>query len=388
MGEGEADMSKILFIMKYPLEDAYSVKNKFNGQMQAVEALGHEAYFVAYDHQYTYLIRGEQKTVIKKIWFGDWKQYIHTKAFFDLFDSVCRVLKKHSFDMVYMRYCPLDAFGVRMCAKIAKTGARFVVEIPTYLPAPKSQPTFLRRAYIKYSRFWWTQAEEYTDMFVLIGDQADNYHGVPAINIDNGTHVDSYPRRQPNPDKDKIHMIAVASMSAWHGYDRIIRGIAELDAETKNGVILDMVGDEGDGSLGQWKALVKELSLEEQVLFHGKKTGTELDALYNAADVGIGGLGSYRKKLYSSSALKLREYTSRGLPFIYADNDPALTTSQPFCIKVSNDDTTVDVEQVIAFAKRMREDQSISEVMRAYAKENMSWERQFEKVFDALHDTL
>ena len=81
-------MAKVLFVVKYPIEDAYSVKNKFNGQVQAVEALGHEAYFVAYDHQYTYLIHRGQKTVIKKIWFGDWKHYIHTKAFFDLFDSV------------------------------------------------------------------------------------------------------------------------------------------------------------------------------------------------------------------------------------------------------------------------------------------------------------
>lgn len=386
--EGEADMSKILFIMKYPLEDAYSVKNKFNGQMQAVEALGHEAYFVAYDHQYTYLIRGEQKTVIKKIWFGDWKQYIHTKAFFDLFDSVCRVLKKHSFDMVYMRDCPLDAYGSRMCAKIGKSGARFVVEIPTYPPERESQPTFLRRAYIKYSRFWWKRAERHTDLFVLIGDQADNYHGVPAINIDNGTHVDSHPCRQPQPDKDKIHMLALASMSMWHGYDRMIRGIAALDADTKKRVVLDMVGDEGDGSLTKWKDLTKELGVEEQVIFHGRKIGKELDGFFNIADVGICSLGLYRIGFSSGSILKLREYTSRGLPFVYAAEDPLVQEDLAFTCKIPNDDTPVDVAKVIGFAQRMREQKDVAAAMREYAREHMSWESQFEKVFDTLESVL
>lgn len=377
-------MAKVLFVVKYPIEDAYSVKNKFNGQVQAVEALGHEAYFVAYDHQYTYLIHRGQKTVIKKIWFGDWKHYIHTKAFFDLFDSVCRVLKKHTFDMVYMRDCPLNAKGSRMCAKIGKSGARFVVEIPTYPPERESQPTFLRRAYIKYSRFWWKRAERHTDLFVLIGEKADSYHGVPAINIDNGTHVDSHPSRQPQPDKDKIHMLALASMSMWHGYDRMIRGIAALDADTKKRVVLDMVGDEGDGSLTKWKDLAKELGVEEQVIFHGRKTGNELDGFFNVADVGICSLGLYRIGFSSGSILKLREYTSRGLPFVYAAKDPLVQGDLAFTCKIPNDDTPVDVAEVIGFAQQMRENHAIAEVMRGYAKEHMSWERQFEKIFDAL----
>ena len=60
-------MSKILFVMKYPLEEAYSVKGKFDGQMKAARSLGYDVYYIAYDHKATYLIHGEEKTCIKKI---------------------------------------------------------------------------------------------------------------------------------------------------------------------------------------------------------------------------------------------------------------------------------------------------------------------------------
>ncbi len=379
-------MAKVLFVMKYPLEDAYSVKNKFNGQMKAVEDMGHEVWYVAYDRKHTYLIHKGEKTIIKNIWFGNWKQYIHIKAFYDMFDSVRRVLKTEKFDVAYMRRCPLSPSGYQMCKEIIKSGCKLVQEIPTYPGSREVQPSFLRRMYMKWSRHCWSKVHPMLSLYTLIGDKEDNIGEIPAINIDNGTDVDLLPLRKPCFEDDKIHLFALASMSRWHGYDRLIRGIAGLDEPTRKTVVLDMVGDEGDGSLNQWKELVKELTIEEQVVFHGRKVGGELDPFFERADVGICSLGMYRIGFSSGSILKLREYTSRGLPFVYSADDPAVNADLPFSLKIPNDDSNVDVRAVIAFAKEMRQYPDMPEQMRIYARENMSWQAQFEKIFKKLEE--
>lgn len=379
-------MSKVLFVMKYPLEEDYSVKGKFNGQMNAARELGHDVYFMAYDHNGVYLIHGNEQKMIKRIKFGNSKHYIHTKAFFDLYYGVIQALQTEHFDMAYVRHAPLSLIGALMCLKLQKSGCKIIVEIPTYPPEKEKQTTLLRTLYIKYSSFCWRIASRFISLYALIGETADSYNGVPAINIDNGIDVDSVSNRHPCYDDKRVHLLAVASMSVWHGYDRIITSIAALSNEDKDHIIFDMVGGEGDGSLNKWKQMVKDLGVEKQVVFHGRRTGEALDQFYEGADIGICSLGMYRIGFESGSILKLREYTARGLPFVYAANDPALPSEQEFCMKVPNDNTPIDVKQLIEFALALREKPDIPAVMRGYAKQIMSWEGQMRKVFDSLHD--
>ena len=352
--------------------------------MRAAEALGHEAYFVGYDRKYTYLIRNGEKKIIKRIFFGNFKMYIHIKAFFDLFDSVRRVLKEEKFDVVYMRRCPLSGGGYKMCRAIVESGAKLVEEVPTYPGAAEGQPTFLRRQYMRYSRYWWRKVHPMLSLYTLIGDHEDSIGEIPALNIENGTDVELLPIRQPKFDKEKIHLLALASMCRWHGYDRLIRGVANAPEAVRSKVVVDMVGGGGDGSLEQWKKLAEELGVEQQVLFHGIKEGDALTGFFNRADVGVCSLGLYRTGFSSGSILKLREYISRGLPFVYAAEDPSLPKDTPYGMQIPNDDTDADVVSIIEFAKKMRDIPEIPEKMRQYAKENMTWEVQIQKVFTAL----
>lgn len=372
-------MAKILFVMKYPLVDAYSVKDKFNGQMRAAEQLGYEVWFVGFDASGMYLIHRGEKKLIKKLTMGNFSHYIHTLAFVDLFDSVCRVLKKMRFDVVYMRHCPLLPVGLRMCRKIKASGAKFVVEIPTFPPEKEQQPTALRRAVNAVSERRWVAAAQCVSLFTLIGEPAQEYRGVPAINIDNGINVENIPLRKPVSD-DKVHLLAIAAMSDWQGYDRVIRGIAALDEEMKEKIVLDLVGVEGDGSLAKWLSLAQELSLDKQVVFHGYKKGAELEPYFDCAALGIGSLGLYRKNFTSASALKLREYCARGLPFVYAGDDPAFRGELPFCMQIPNDDSIVDVAELVAFAQKHHDLLKI----RDFAEQKITWEVQMKKVFGAL----
>ncbi len=376
-------MKKLLYIIKYPLEDAYTIKKKVDGQTAAAARLGLDVWQTAYDRRSAYLLHQGERQPQKRILFGRMPGYIHTKAFWDLFGSVLRSLRRQKYDVAYMRHCPIGLKGWRMLRRLHKGGCRTVVEIPSYPLENERQKSLPRRLYWGYSQFWWRQAARYVSLFALIGAPAESYLNRPATNIDNGVDVEGIPLRQPAPD-EKLHFLAVAAMARWHGFDRIIEGVAQLPPEMRERVVVDMAGSEGDGSLARWQQLVREKGLSEQVIFHGYQTGEGLDRLFAQADVGVCSLGLHRNGYQTASHLKLREYTARGLPFLYSADDPALSGGEPFCLQIPADDSPVPMEEAIRFAGAMRLRPDLPEAMRSYARQHMSWEKPLRQVLSAL----
>ncbi len=71
----------------------------------------------------------------------------------------------------------------------------------------------------------------------------------------------------------------------------------------------------GEGSdLENLKTLVRELSLEKYVIFHGTKTGEDLDKVVDECDIVFGSLGFHRTGLTGGSPFKAREYCARVIP--------------------------------------------------------------------------
>ena len=350
--------------------------------------MGNKVYYLAYDHKHWYLVEAntQKKTVISNLKIHKPNLYLHTKAFWDMYKNACSVVNKQGFDLVYMRNHPFSHSAVKLFKILKKKSIPTVIEIPTFPPEREAagKKSVIRKVYGTYSKLCREKIEKNLSLYVLIGDKADSYHGVPAINIDNGTDTSLLPIRNYHTPTLPYHLIGVAAMSKWHGYDRLIKGISELNEADKKKIIFDVVGSEGDGSLASWKQLVKELSLEKQVVFHGYKTGDELNDLFDKADCGISALAFHRTGFYSGSVLKLREYSTRGLPFVYANDDPALTEELKFCIKFANDDTPIDVNMVIKFIESLKDNTITPQEIRNYAEEHMTWQKQFEKVFNAL----
>ena len=103
-------------------------------------------------------------------------------------------------------------------------------------------------------------------------------------------------------------------------------------------------------------------------------------ALYQTADVGISTLGCYRRGLTRCSSLKAREYAAAGLPFLYAYDDDSLTGKEPFALRVPNDDTPVDMEQLIAFVERCRRQADCSRQERTFAEEQYDWKAMMQRI--------
>jgi hypothetical protein len=117
----------------------------------------------------------------------------------------------------------------------------------------------------------------------------------------------------------------------------------------------------------------------------GYKNKSDIDQLINNVHLGISTLALHKKQLMEASTLKTREYVARGLPFIYAYTDPDLNEdSKEFALEFPNDDSLIDMEKVIEFAKKALEDKELPQKMRKYAEEHLDYEVKMKKLYQEL----
>lgn len=378
-------MNKILFLMKYPTCLDENLKRKFDGQMNACINLGYEVWFIEWNGTFFFLkckntnkrkMVFRQKSILKK------EIYYHTQIFVDLYQVCYYLLKREKFDYIYMRSMPPIPPALKMVKEIKKT-SKLIIEIPTY---PIENEYSKEKRWIRKLCFKLLDNNKKNiflkaDLLTLCGEEIeDTAYGRPAINFSNGIDVDNIPIRKPDLHINDIHILLLASMCYWQAYDKIIESLVSYKGKEK--VILHFVGNDGDGSLKKWKMLVEKLGLDKNVVFHGALYGEDLNKIVNRSDIGLGTLGLYRKNLDGASTLKIREYMSRGLPFVYAGKDPAVSEDCPYALKVPNDNTPINMETIAAFAEQFKNCTDIPYRMREYAIKHMSWTKEFSYIMD------
>lgn len=378
-----ADKKKLLYVVRYQLDKPFNLKAKFDGQIRSFENLGFDVFYLAFDQWCFYLVNGDEKTIIGRTHFNI-PGYFHTLCYQDLYTLARKMVRKIGFDCVYWRSAALLPASIGLAREIRRTGARFIYEYPTYPTGTEKSMSTIRAMYGLYAAGLRRKVDNLADGFVLIGEDAGGkYNGKTAVNISNGINLDVIPVRNRKIDPDAIHILALASMSYWHGYDRLIRSLAAYTG--KQNIVIHMVGPNDGGSVPEWKALTEELGLQEKVIFHGAKSGDELSEMFDLCDIGVNSLGMYRKGFSVTSELKAREYAARGLPFICSVDDPALDhAAEPLWMRVSNDDSIPDMGKIVEFALNMRSDEQSVQKLRAYAAQYLTWESQYRQVFEKI----
>ena len=373
-------MARVLFLMRYPLDKGDNLKIKFDGQMAAAAALGHEARAIGWDHEGLWLCGADGRELLKKSRLTGLPGYDKTLFYVELMTALRRAVARWTPDLVYMRFMPVFSNAPRALAAVKACGARLVVEHPTYPFENGKRSSLLRKPVFAYNARVFRRLEGMIDLYALIGEPCGPaLNGRPAMNIVNGVDVDRLTPHAPRRNAPDVALLALASMSAWQGYDRLIEALARYRGGER--ITVHMVGGEGDGSLAAWRALAQELGVGDRVVFHGQMHGAALDEVARSCDVGVGGLGLYRKGQMRSMTLKLREYMARGLPFVYAVDDPSIPDDPRCCLRLPNDDTPIDMETLAAFARRAQQDEQAPARMRAYAREHMSWQGILRQVF-------
>ena len=377
---------KLFYIVRYPIYENFNLKGKFDGQLKSFQNLDMDVYYLVFDQEFFYLVHNEDKKKICRTHFS-FPMYFHTRLYYDMHCAVLKVLDMVQFDYVYWRAAPVWYSSYKVAKKLHQKGIKILYEIPTYDKIGEKPMGTLRKIFAMYSKIWEKKLISYLDLYVLIFTQdakVKTLHNKPVAIIDNGVDVESIPLRNPIDKGEEVHILALASMSYWHGYDRLIKSLHQYTGDRK--VVLHMVGGNDGGMLPVWQKLAEDLHMGDKVIFHGKMYGEELSNMFDLCDVGANALAQYTKNLNETSELKVREYTARGLPFLCSVEDPALNyTDEPFWLRVANDDSLLDRQQSVDFAVKMRSDKNHPARMRKYAETYMTWESQYAPIFDKLN---
>ena len=372
---------KILYITRYSLDQNFNLKKKFDGQVSAFRNLGFDVYFLGFDRAHLYLIHDNKKIVYGNTHFKI-PLYLHTQFYNDLHKAAIKVIKENRIDIVYWRSAPIFGSSYRLAKTISENNEKLIIEIPTFPASQENNFTGIRKVFSFYSNHYVSKFQDFVDYYAVIGEDAGGeYKGKPAINIENGIDINSIHRRNPQIHDNEINILAVSAMRYWHGYDRLINSIADYHGKYR--VVLHLVGGLDGECTQQWKQLAEQRGVTANIVFHGYLYGSDLDELADLCDLGC---ASLRRNDYAHvSELKTREYTARGLPFILALEDKSFVTAdKQFWYLVPNDDSIPDMNGIIDFALKMREDKEMIPYMRQFAEENLTWEIQYKKLFDAI----
>lgn len=202
--------------------------------------------------------------------------------------------------------------------------------------------------------------------------------GAETVNILNGIDPANIIRRQEHSCGNVIKLLAVANVSSWHGFDRVIRGLAEYHGKQKVEFMIVGQGSE----LAELKRLVVQYALEDSVLFCGLQFGEELDKCFDECDVAIGSLGLHRLGINPSS-LKSREYMARGIPFV-AEETEAIELDDhvsPYVYMVPGNDQEIDIGALLEWIDRI-DMVKAGEALHTFALTHCTWKIQMQKVLE------
>lgn len=370
-------LKKVLLLLRHTKEQL-ETDTKYIGISKAFTNLGYEVFRTFIDQHKVWITNGEKTEVIGKVFLKNEKLCRNTS----LYCAVSNYIKRKNFDYCYIRSIPTTKTYLTMVNKLKQSGCKIMVEIPTYpvkgeFESDKWYRKRIRRSFAKNEKKSITNI----DLYLLLGDKANDYLRCPAINIENGVDIEIFNPKKFAKSQD-FHMVFIGKVARWHGIDRVIEGLNNY-YKNKNAikVYFHVIGSDADGMLKNCKNMVSEYGLEDYVIFEGPKYASEADKYFDIADVAIASLGDHRRKVQNISLLKIKEYMARGIPFVYSMDDNMIDNSWEFCYKISKDDSPVNIETVINFAESIQWE-NVTEKMRSICRETMGWETQISKAMD------
>ncbi len=123
----------------------------------------------------------------------------------------------------------------------------------------------------------------------------------------------------------------------------------------------------------------EKYQIKNHVIFHGQLFGNDLDAVFNQCQFAIGSLARHRSGITIIKTLKNREYATRGLPFIYSEQDCDFD-QQPYVIKAPADESPIDINLIIEFLGRF--DLKPETIRKSV--EHLTWRIQMQRVVSEL----
>lgn len=373
---------KILYISQMDASESAKandgVTKKIFWQMKAFEELEYKVdYTCKIDGFYYYIKDGQQIKLFKESKYS----FVDASKICNKLIKLIKEKKIEFYDYVYIRSMKVDLNFVKL-AKIMKLNKyKIIIEYPTYPYKGELGKSVKRWLGYYLDKYYSSKLHRYIYGTV-------NFHGyktihnIESVSIENGIDVNSIIKKISNNKNEKIiDIIAVAKMSKWHGYERIIVGLGEYYrsiSQKQYQVNLHLVGQGPE--IDMYKSLVKKYRLNNNVLFYGNKGGEELDKIFNLCDIAVGSLGLYKIGVDKECTLKGKEYCARGIPYIISQSK--CEDDFKYRYTISNDDSIVNIDEIIDYYNLIKNDKNKEDVMRKYAEENYSWNKQIKTIIE------
>lgn len=378
---------KILFLVYHGLSKYSGISKKILLQVKGFEENGHEV------HLCTYIVEkdGQRKRVVNNRTIENLGIGIAAKIKKRCcYGTILKYIEEQQIGLVYVRsFHNANPFTIHLFKQIKKMGVKAVMEIPTYPYDPEYAGANWRLRLNLLIDKCHRKALARQMVAVITFSDARSIFGQRTIRISNGIDFSTIPvivRLAHPPTQDAIHLIGVAEVHYWHGYDRLIEGIGKYyHTPHSREVYFHIVGGVAPSEMYDtpqapgFDRYIKHYGIERHIIFHGQQYGEKLDELFNQADFAIGSLARHRTKIDKIKTLKNREYAARGIPFIYSETDEDFD-DMPYILKAPADESAIDVDRIIQFYETF---DGTPQQIRDSIK-HLTWKNQMEKIIKEL----
>lgn len=373
---------KGLFLMFYGFNAYNGISKKIESQVKALRANGMDVRICHYetdgDGTRTWMIDGEPLCSLGRGVTAKLRKRIDYRFLIEY-------AQRERFDFVYWRtYHNANPFTIGLIKAFRRLGVRVVMEIPTY---PYDQEYFSTKdkLLLAIDRCFRHTFCRYVDRIVTFSNDEEIF-GCPTLRLSNGIDFGQLPLRTRVSDISReLHLVAVAEVHYWHGYDRLIEGLHRYcQSGPDYKVYFHLAGPmAGDRERYEVADAVVRYGLQEYVHLYGPLHGEALERLFDKGDFAIGSLGRHRSGITHIKTLKNREYAARGFAFAYSECDDDFDR-MPYVLKLPADESPIDIPALIGFCQRQSlPPQAIRDSIR-----HLSWDEQMGKVVEYLKGSL
>ena len=359
-----------MFANYTPMDSSIGITKKIRSEIQAMRRMGMTVTYTAYDGDGVSVFDNQDVVVFhRKFPFS--VGFIDRKIRYYWLEKVALDYLKQSegFDLGYMRIGAPNGIFFRICDVLKSKGAKLVGESLAYFPGIQYKSLNGKYIIAMYKRHS-ERFSQYFEYFLAEGNLTE-IHGVKAYTMNMGVETSIITPHSYEGDTMSLNMISVANENVYHGYDRLIMSLWTYKQKYPGAqVFIHLVGTISEKT----KQLIEKYQLEKSVLLYGKRSGAELDEIYNKCNIGLGPFGQHRVGGKKDTGLKTKEYFAKGLPYIYSGSEPTVPEDYPYICNFPSDESMVDFECVWKFYESYRNDPQVVQRMRDFAHAHYSWD--------------
>ncbi|WP_226036155.1 glycosyltransferase [Aquibacillus saliphilus] len=279
-------------------------------------------------------------------------------------------------DSIYIRHALIPRFELLKLLLFAKKkNKKIIYEIPTYpyfgeqyKGSKNKVKTSLK---LMVECILWPLIYILIDKCVVIRSNSNVKIYKKMFNITNGINTKLIKAKLCKYNDYEFQILGLGTIYNYHGYEKILYSIKNCDGKIGQKIIKFHIVGESE-CIEKLKLLTESLNIEDHIVFHGKRTGENLDEIFDNVDIAVGCLALYRRNADIDTTLKVIEYLVRGVPFITSGHIENVNPVKKTYIKIPNDNTPVNIKNLMDFADSLSfQDLSISREM---AIKNFDWD--------------